>query len=67
MADQHLLIRKEVTGNRTYTLLEEITDNKRAEELSRMMSGTEITTTTLKHSKELLKIANERKKILRNS
>ena len=67
MADQHLLIRKEVTGNRTYTLLEEITDNKRAEELSRMMSGTEITTTTLKHSKELLKIANERKKILRNT
>ena len=67
MADQHLLIRKEVNGNRTYTLLEEITDNKRAEELSRMMSGTEITTTTLKHSKELLKIANERKKVLRNS
>ncbi|MER2261758.1 MAG: DNA repair protein RecN [Psychrobacillus sp.] len=67
MADQHLLIRKEVNENRTYTLLEEINDNKRAEELSRMMSGTEITTTTLKHSKELLKIANERKKILRNS
>lgn len=67
MADQHLLIRKEVSGNRTYTLLEEITDDQRAEELSRMMSGTEITTTTLKHSKEILKIANERKKVLRNS
>ena len=34
--------------------------------LSRMMSGAEITSTTLQHSKELLKLAKERKKIIRN-
>ncbi|MFJ8066684.1 DNA repair protein RecN [Psychrobacillus sp. NPDC096426] len=65
MADQHLMIKKEVTGNRTFTVLEEVIDDKRAEELSRMMSGAEITSTTLKHSKELLKLAKDRKKILR--
>ncbi|WP_391116024.1 DNA repair protein RecN [Psychrobacillus sp. L3] len=67
MADQHLMIKKEVSGNRTYTILEEVMDDRRAEELSRMMSGAEITSTTLQHSKELLKLAVERKKILRNA
>jgi len=67
MADQHLLIKKEVNGNRTFTTLEEVTKEKRVEELSRMMSGAEITTTTLQHSKELLKLATERKRILRNN
>ncbi|WP_342598360.1 DNA repair protein RecN [Psychrobacillus sp. FSL H8-0483] len=67
MADQHLMIKKEVAGNRTFTMLEEVTDEKRAEELSRMMSGAEITSTTLQHSKELLKLAKNRKKVLRNA
>ena len=31
--------------------LEEVQNDKRAEELSRMMSGAEITNTTLQHSK----------------
>ncbi|QUG42069.1 DNA repair protein RecN [Psychrobacillus sp. INOP01] len=66
MADQHLMIKKEVSGNRTFTVLEEVQNDKRAEELSRMMSGAEITSTTLQHSKELLKLAENRKKIIRN-
>lgn len=66
MADQHLMIKKEVSGNRTFTVLEEVQNDKRAEELSRMMSGAEITNTTLQHSKELLTLAKDRKKIIRN-
>ena len=66
MAVQHLMIKKEVSGNRTFTVLEEVQNAKRAEELSRMMSGAEITSTTLQHSKELLKLAKNRKKIIRN-
>lgn len=67
MADQHLMIKKEVNVNRTFTVLEEVTDEKRVEELSRMMSGAEITNTTLQHSEELLILAKNRKKILRNA
>ncbi|KGR78385.1 DNA repair protein RecN [Ureibacillus manganicus] len=62
MADQHYLIRKEVEDNRTFTTVSNITIEERAEEISRMMSGAEITDLTLQHAKELLNLADERKK-----
>lgn len=63
MADQQLLIEKEVMGKRTMTKLTEVTGDERVQELSRMMSGAEITTLTLEHATELLSIAEQRKKI----
>ncbi|MGB5946187.1 DNA repair protein RecN [Paenisporosarcina sp.] len=63
MADQQLLIEKEVTGKRTMTKLTEVTGQNRVQELSRMMSGSEITTLTLEHATELLSIAEQRKKL----
>ncbi len=62
MADQHYLIRKEVEDNRTYTTVSNINVQERAEEISRMMSGAEITDLTLQHAKELLNLAEDRKK-----
>ncbi|MFS0689697.1 DNA repair protein RecN [Sporosarcina sp. 179-K 8C2 HS] len=66
MADHHLLIRKEVKGNRTTTAVAEIADMDRTKELSRMLSGAEITTLTLQHADELLTMADERKTSFRN-
>lgn len=63
MADQQLLIEKEVMGKRTMTKLIEVTGKNRVQELSRMMSGSEITTLTLEHATELLSIAEQRKKL----
>ena len=63
MADQQLLIEKEVMDHRTMTKLTEVTGDFRVQELSRMMSGAEITTLTLEHATELLSIAQQRKKI----
>jgi DNA repair protein RecN (Recombination protein N) len=63
MADQQLLIEKEVMGKRTMTKLTEVTGKNRVQELSRMMSGSEITTLTLEHATELLAIAEQRKKL----
>ncbi|HSO56775.1 MAG TPA: DNA repair protein RecN [Paenisporosarcina sp.] len=63
MADQQLLIEKEVMGKRTMTKLTEVTGQNRVQELSRMMSGSEITTLTLEHATELLSIAEKRKKL----
>lgn len=63
MADQQILIAKEVLDERTITLLTEVTGKERVHELSRMMSGAEITTLTLEHATELLSIAEDRKKI----
>ncbi|GGG18216.1 DNA repair protein RecN [Lysinibacillus alkalisoli] len=64
MADHHYFIKKEVEQNRTYTSLTEIDEQARIEELSRMMSGAEITDLTLQHAKELREMADERKKQL---
>ncbi|MET1013307.1 MAG: DNA repair protein RecN [Paenisporosarcina sp.] len=63
MADQQLLIAKEVLDERTITTLTEVSGKERVHELSRMMSGAEITTRTLDHATELLSTAEERKKI----
>ena len=61
MADQHYLIRKDVEDNRTFTTVSNITVEERAVEISRMMSGSEITDLTIQHAKELLNLAKERK------
>ncbi|HEX5564114.1 MAG TPA: DNA repair protein RecN [Sporosarcina sp.] len=65
MADHHLLIMKEVKGNRTTTGVVEITELERTKELSRMLSGAEITSLTLQHADELLTMADERKTTFR--
>ncbi|QPQ35254.1 DNA repair protein RecN [Lysinibacillus sp. JNUCC-52] len=65
MADHHYFIKKEVEHDRTFTSLAEIDTHARIEEVSRMMSGAEITELTLQHATELLKMANERKKHMR--
>lgn len=65
MADHHYFIKKEVEHDRTFTSLAEIDTKARIEEVSRMMSGAEITELTLQHATELLNMANERKSKMR--
>ncbi|MFC5590963.1 DNA repair protein RecN [Sporosarcina soli] len=65
MADQHYLIKKNVEDDRTRTSIQDVIDSERIEELSRMLSGAEITPLTLKHADELLTLASERKKTFR--
>ncbi|MHA6259538.1 DNA repair protein RecN [Sporosarcina sp. CAU 1771] len=65
MADHHYLIKKEIKEERTRTIIEDVIDTKRSAELSRILSGAEITPLTLKHAEELLKLAAERKKTFR--
>ena len=65
MADQHYLIKKDVKEDRTRTTIRDVMDSERTIELSRMLSGAETTTLTLKHAEELLTLAAERKKTFR--
>ena len=64
MADQHYLIKKQVKNERTMTSIENVHDQERTNELSRMLSGAETTELTLKHAEELLSLAAERKQDL---
>lgn len=65
MADHHYLIKKEIHEERTTTAIRDIEMNERTEELSRMLSGSEITPLTLQHAEELLVLAKQRKATFR--
>ena len=61
MADHQYYIKKQVEHDRTFTTITEMQPQERIEEISRMMSGAEITKLTLQHASELIQMANERK------
>ncbi|WJY28425.1 MULTISPECIES: DNA repair protein RecN [Sporosarcina] len=61
MADHHYLIQKEVTDERTRTSIRDVMEDERTRELSRMLSGAEVTPLTLRHADELLQLAEARK------
>ena len=53
-ADNHLLIGKEVRGDRTFTHVTPLDEQGRVEELARIVGGEQITDTARSHAKELL-------------
>src|SRR5690606_15203320 len=65
MADQHLFIEKKVDKQRTTTAVTELDGRERTEEMSRMLSGAEITDLTLQHAEELLSLAADRKLLMK--
>lgn len=64
MADHHYYIKKQVEHDRTFTTISDMEEHERIEEISRMMSGAEITELTLQHASELIHMANERKETM---
>lgn len=63
MADNHYYIYKETEKNRTFTKIDFLSENKRIEELSRMLGGKENTKKISKeHAKELRILAQKKKK-----
>ncbi|MFC7320828.1 DNA repair protein RecN [Halobacillus campisalis] len=61
MADTHIRIEKEVKNDRTSTLVYELSEEDKADEISRMISGAEMTATTIEHARELLTLAEKHK------
>ncbi|MEQ6376497.1 DNA repair protein RecN [Bacillaceae bacterium S4-13-58] len=58
MADTHYRIEKDLEKGRTKTKVVTLTKNERIEEISRMMTGAEMTELTKEHAKELLSLAH---------
>lgn len=56
MADQHMLIKKQETANRTTTMIQALTDKDKVNELGKMITGTQLTDTAIEHSEELLEL-----------
>ena len=59
MADTHFEISKSVTDGRTATSVKKLTENEQIKELSRMLSGAEITDSVIQSAKEMKQLANE--------
>ncbi|MGB6133950.1 MAG: DNA repair protein RecN [Acidobacteriaceae bacterium] len=54
-ADQHLAIEKQEKQRRTHTTVRLLTEQERAEEIARMISGATVTETSLRHAEQMLK------------
>jgi DNA repair protein RecN (Recombination protein N) len=53
-ADRHFVVRKQVRGGRTRTLVERVEGSLRVDELARMAGGEEVTEVTREHARSLL-------------
>ncbi|TFE03185.1 DNA repair protein RecN [Jeotgalibacillus salarius] len=62
ISDRHLFISKEVKNNRTHTSVLPLVKEERVKEISRMISGVEITDLTISHAEELIDLAHAIKK-----
>ena len=52
--DTHYRVAKKVTGGRTATTVEMLTDAQKIEEISRMLGGVDLTQTTRDHAREMI-------------
>lgn len=60
-ADTHYCIEKKTDGERTFTVVEKLDGDGRKREISRLISGKQITEKTIEHAKEILSLAEEYK------
>ncbi len=58
MGDSHFRVEKPVSGDRTRSLISELDEAGRVDEVARMLGGATITETTRAHAVELLEMAN---------
>ncbi|TRM12663.1 DNA repair protein RecN [Lentibacillus cibarius] len=63
MADIHKLIQKHEKNDRTATVVEELSENEKIDELSRMITGTKLTETAKDHAREMLEMASNYKQM----
>lgn len=66
MSDTHFIVSKEVENGKTYTHIIKLNNLEKENEIARMIGGINITDLTLQNSKEMIKLATERKKHLIN-
>ena len=56
-ADQHFLIEKRQQQGRTKTAVRLMDETERTQEIARMLSGAEVTETSVKHAEQMLKVS----------
>ncbi|ADL51685.1 DNA repair protein RecN [Clostridium cellulovorans] len=62
LSDNHYVVLKEVVDNKTYTNIKILTEDEKPIEMARMLGGSEFTKLTLEHGRELIFLAQNKKK-----
>jgi DNA repair protein RecN (Recombination protein N) len=52
----HFVVAKEVRDGRTYTRIRRVADKERIEEVARMLGGRDLTSVTVRHAREMLRV-----------
>ncbi|WP_195962619.1 DNA repair protein RecN [Clostridium tyrobutyricum] len=63
ISDTHYLVLKDVHNNNTYTRIKKLNNEEKEHELAKILGGSEVTEITLAHAKELIKMADAKKKL----
>jgi DNA repair protein RecN (Recombination protein N) len=67
ISDIHYWVSKEVKNEKTYTRIRKMNKEEKQYEIARMIGGSEVTKLTLEHAKELVKMANFRKREIKSN
>ena len=65
MSDIHYLVEKKVQNNKTYTFVNRLSVEEKENAIARMIGGSELTRLTLENAKEMITLANKKKKVIR--
>jgi DNA repair protein RecN (Recombination protein N) len=65
MSDIHYLVEKKVLGNKTYTYVNKMSLEDKEKSIAMMIGGSEVTKLTLENAKEMIILADEKKKNIR--
>lgn len=61
MSDNHYIVRKHTENEKTFTVVERINEEKKIQEIAKMLGGVELTENTLTNAKEIIDLANKKK------
>ena len=66
LSDQHYFVTKNVVDNKTFTSIRVLTIEEKELEISKMLSGNDVTEATLNNVKEMIRMSEEKKKEIKN-
>ncbi len=66
LSDHHYFVTKNVTNNKTFTNIKVLNKEEKEIQISKMLSGNDVTEATLNNVKEMIKLSEEKKKEIKN-
>ena len=66
LSDHHYFVTKNVVDNKTFTSIRVLTIEEKELEISKMLSGNDVTEATLNNVKEMIRLSEEKKKEIKN-